>query len=72
MMAVPLTATQTGLRVRIPVALFPTRLDVVRTSFPGQYSVSADGQRFLIKLPIEESAAPPMTVVMNWAAALKN
>jgi Tol biopolymer transport system component len=37
------------------------------------YDVSADGQRFLINTPAEESppAPTPITLVVNWAAGLK-
>jgi Tol biopolymer transport system component len=34
------------------------------------FDVSPDGQRFLVINPIEEPAAPPMTVVVNWNAAI--
>jgi serine/threonine protein kinase len=38
------------------------------------YDVSADGQRFLVNTPAEEgsSAPAPITLVVNWPAALKN
>jgi eukaryotic-like serine/threonine-protein kinase len=36
-----------------------------------QYDVSADGQRFLVAAAPELNAAPPLTLVQNWAAALK-
>jgi len=35
------------------------------------YAPSADGRRFLIAVPVEQEAALPMTVVMNWMAGLK-
>jgi dipeptidyl aminopeptidase/acylaminoacyl peptidase len=35
------------------------------------YAVSADGQRFLLNLPIQENASSPITVVLNWTAGLK-
>jgi hypothetical protein len=39
-----------------------------------QYDVTVDGQRFLINttvLPEAGAASPPLTVVVNWNAALK-
>ena len=33
------------------------------------YAPSADGQRFLVTVPVE-TAQPPTTIVMNWQAAL--
>jgi len=34
------------------------------------YAVSADGQRFLLPRPVQQSAPSPITVVLNWTAAL--
>jgi eukaryotic-like serine/threonine-protein kinase len=36
-----------------------------------QYDVSADGQRFLLAVPVEQAVSLPITVVLNWTAALK-
>ena len=36
-----------------------------------QYDVSADGQRFLVVVPSEASAAKPLTLVQNWTVGLK-
>ena len=36
-----------------------------------RYDVSADGQRFLINFLPEQSSAAPITVVLNWTAALQ-
>jgi Tol biopolymer transport system component len=35
------------------------------------YSVSADGQRFLINSAPEQEASAPITVILNWTAGLK-
>jgi Tol biopolymer transport system component len=35
------------------------------------YDVSADGQRFLVNSLTEQTAATPITVVVNWAAGIK-
>ncbi|HMA30127.1 MAG TPA: hypothetical protein VKS23_09700, partial [Thermoanaerobaculia bacterium] len=35
------------------------------------YTVSADGQRFLVNTPLEEDNSSPVTVVLNWTAELK-
>ena len=44
-------------------------LDVRTGPFPW-FDVSKDGW-FLIPVPIEQSASVPITVVVNWTAALK-
>jgi hypothetical protein len=45
----------------------------VRTNAGGRYpfDVSADGQRFLVNTIIEATAQPPITLVVNWASALR-
>jgi hypothetical protein len=35
------------------------------------YDVSPDGQRFLVNMPVEQPESPPITVVVNWTAALR-
>jgi len=35
------------------------------------YVTAADGQRFLVRLAVEQSSTPPITVVVNWAAGVK-
>jgi hypothetical protein len=35
------------------------------------YAPSADGQRFLIGVPVGEEPSTPITVVLNWTAGLK-
>jgi Tol biopolymer transport system component len=50
----------------VPKPLF----DVPLGSGNPSYDVSADS-RFLIATPVEQSGAAPMTVVLNWQAALK-
>ena len=70
LMAVPVDGAYTTFRASNPAPLFQTRLDVIKSSYPSQYSVSANGQRFLLKIPVEESTAPPIVVILNWMAGL--
>jgi hypothetical protein len=35
------------------------------------YTVTTDGQRFLLNTLVDESGAAPLTVVVNWQAELK-
>ena len=75
-MAVPVGVgvdTQT-LELGVPVPLFRTRL-ASGASISGllskpQYAVASDG-RFLMNMSVEGATAPPITVVLNWDAALK-
>jgi Tol biopolymer transport system component/tRNA A-37 threonylcarbamoyl transferase component Bud32 len=56
-----------------PVPLFRTRLipqGSQSLGLPTAYDVTPDGQRFVVTIPPED-LGPPITVVLNWAAALK-
>jgi Tol biopolymer transport system component len=59
---VPGARFQTG----TPKPLFETRMTSARL-----YDVSPDGRRFLLVNPLDEGAAPPMTVVVNWTSAIR-
>jgi eukaryotic-like serine/threonine-protein kinase len=37
-----------------------------------QYAVTGDGQRFLVNTVVGEPTAPPIRIVLNWQAALKD
>jgi hypothetical protein len=38
---------------------------------PISFDVSADGQRVLMRINVEQDAPTPITVVVNWTAGLK-
>ncbi len=67
LMAVPITIGP-KLVAGVPKALFAPPVAVL----PGQYDVTSDGQRFLVNTVVQESVSRPFTVVVNWAAGLKN
>jgi len=53
--------------------LFQTRTPLSTSATYHPYDVSADGQRFLITTtPTEAASSDPITVVLNWTAALNN
>jgi serine/threonine protein kinase/Tol biopolymer transport system component len=81
LMAVPVVADKTGrtLRTGKPLPLFHTKMVTagafgVLTVASGpkqQYAVAPDG-RFLMIVPVAETAAPaPISIVVNWPATLK-
>ena len=74
-MAVPISGTTT-LDPGTPLPLFPARIlggPVPVTGFRAQYDVTANGQRFLLNVPVDEDASfPAITVVLNWATSLRN
>ena len=69
MMSVSVVQSGASLKLSLPKPLFPTRLEF--GSFLRQYDVSADGRRFLLAQPLEESASVPITVIVNWPELLK-
>ena len=52
-----------------PHVLFDTGLTV--DPIRDQFAATADGQRFLVQLPVAEASPAPITVVLNWTAALR-
>jgi Tol biopolymer transport system component len=70
LMSVPIRAAARTLEISTPVPLFEMRVAVDSRS-PHQYDVTGDGQRFLVSSPVTQSAATPITVVVNWTAGLK-
>jgi Tol biopolymer transport system component len=71
MMAVDVTANASTFETGTPRVLFDTG---IRTSFAGRrnhYVVTRDGQRFLVNISAEDENSAPITVVLNWDAALK-
>ena len=65
LMAVEVRANTSGLEFSAPKPLFDTH------TATGRYGVTADGQRFLLNPPVEESTSAPITVILNWTADAK-
>jgi eukaryotic-like serine/threonine-protein kinase len=73
LMAVPIDATG-EFRGGVPEALFPLRLGALAVSYnnTGQvYAATKDGQRFLVNARPQQSSVAPLTVVLNWTAAIQ-
>jgi hypothetical protein len=70
-MAVSVEARGDIVDIGSAVSLFPTRIVDVGGEAPRpQYDVAAD-RRFLIYTILENSAASPITLILNWSAELK-
>ena len=67
MVAVRVNGQGTDFAVEGERRLFATR---VNTAGRSPYDVSADGQRFLVNTIVEAVAPSPITLVVNWGAAL--
>jgi serine/threonine protein kinase len=55
----------------VPQALFTTEADINPLFYFSQYDVTSDGQKFLLKAPVEAERSGLINVVQNWSAALK-
>ncbi|MGH9238523.1 MAG: protein kinase domain-containing protein [Vicinamibacterales bacterium] len=65
LMAASIRRSEDRLEVGQVVPLFQTRLDVVNLPFFPRYSVSRDGQQFLMLTP-SAGASDAATVILNW------
>jgi Tol biopolymer transport system component/tRNA A-37 threonylcarbamoyl transferase component Bud32 len=65
-------ATGATLESGTPHPLFRTQAPFPGSFWRMNYDVTADGSRFLVTTPVEGSARPsPLSVVLNWPAALR-
>jgi len=65
-MAVDVTATGAAFQAGVPKQLFALPPNV------GDWDVTADGKRFLAAVPpVQQTTGTPITVVLNWQAALQ-
>ncbi|HYF35694.1 MAG TPA: hypothetical protein VD994_10420, partial [Prosthecobacter sp.] len=69
LMAVEVNGSSDTFQVGVPRLLFEPRVSSISGDSP--YDVAADGKRFLVKVPVEETAPAPATVLLNWTADLK-
>jgi Tol biopolymer transport system component len=69
LMAVEVDGSSDTFEAGVPGPLFEPRVGAISGDSP--YDVAADGRRFLVKVPVEETAPAPVTVVLNWTADLK-
>jgi Tol biopolymer transport system component/tRNA A-37 threonylcarbamoyl transferase component Bud32 len=69
LMAVTVRPAGDRLDVSLPTELFEIR--GLQSSVVDDYAPSADGQRFLVKLPVEQERKTELHVVTNWTSLLK-
>jgi eukaryotic-like serine/threonine-protein kinase len=67
--AVEVRPASERVEVTLPADLFELR--VFRARNLDDYAPSGDGQRFLVKIPVEHTRKPQLQVVMNWPALLE-
>jgi Tol biopolymer transport system component len=72
LMAVGVASNPTTLDVSPPKALFATRIKWMEIqAVAHHYAAAPDGQRFLVSSATDEARSVPVTIVLNWSAALK-
>jgi serine/threonine protein kinase/Tol biopolymer transport system component len=72
LMAVGVKSNPTVLEVSPPEALFTTRIKWMEIqAVAHHYVATPDGRRFLVSGPTDEARSVPVTLVLNWSAALK-
>ena len=59
-----------GLNFTTVKALFAIRLPAPAAPYLSNYVATADGQRFLIRVPLELPQSRPITVTFNWQQRL--
>jgi eukaryotic-like serine/threonine-protein kinase len=69
LLAVQVRAAGERLDVSLPTELFEIR--GLEGSGYDDYAPSSDGQRFLIKVPVEQDQKPVLNVVTNWTSLLR-
>jgi hypothetical protein len=69
------TSTPKGFEADVPQIRFPTGNIYTGANVTGgnrrQYAVARDGKRFLVIVPKQDTTSHPITVVINWLAALE-
>ena len=69
LMVAGVRAHDTGVELETPTPLF--RPTLRSTLLRNHYDVTPKGDRFLINTPLQDEATAPITVVLNWPAALR-
>ena len=70
-MAVDVDAAGGTFTAGLPRALFDVDTPEPNAPYPNDYTVSADGQRFLVNTVVDQPVRPSLTVILNWSAGLE-
>jgi dipeptidyl aminopeptidase/acylaminoacyl peptidase len=74
LMAVPLRRSSQGDAIEpgTPVSLFDANVGLavpLQAGYLEAWTMSGDGQRFLMNTIVERASAPPITIILNWRAS---
>jgi serine/threonine protein kinase/Tol biopolymer transport system component len=70
-MAVPITTQRDAIATGTPHALFSVNVVEPAAPYPNDYTVSGDGQQFVVAAAAKVTTPQTLTVLYNWTAALK-
>jgi Tol biopolymer transport system component len=70
LMAVEVRTGEAGLEVSLPALLFEFEAGVA-DPIRDEYAVTADGQRFLVRTPVEEEEKQRLHVLLDWTSLLE-
>jgi serine/threonine protein kinase len=56
----------------VPKALFQTRVPLTGNPYRNSYTVSRDGQRFLVNVSADQGLSTPLGLLVNWPLLLKD
>ena len=62
--------TDAPLKVGRLTPLFPVRLPLPSSPYPSNFVVTRNGQRFLVKVPLELPESRPISLTLNWTRRL--
>ena len=71
MMAVSVNPAARDFNAGVPRPLFEVTTPEISAPYSWHYAVTGDGQRFLVNNVNRTSSSIPITVLLNWGAALK-
>jgi hypothetical protein len=60
-----------ALSIDSTASLFATNVALAANTNRRQYAATKDGKRFLVSVPDRSTPPSPITVVLNWPAAIK-
>jgi hypothetical protein len=66
-MVVPVTTDGDAFSAGVPRPLFEVDVPEPGAPYPGDYAVSADGQRSLVNTIVEQEDQSSLTIILNWA-----
>ncbi len=70
MMAVPVTTDGSTFGAGVARALFDVEIPEAVAPYRSDYTVTADGQRFLVNTLVDQPTLPSLEVILNWTAQL--